>query len=463
MGYAEIVSAAKAQMAKKNTLFKQREMKNAVTGTLKRHEQKPSTAFNFVIPKQLQLPMSPVDVNDTFFSTDNPFIVREVVDRFVIELKQVLRQDEELHEMFARLGGFKSKDEYDISADEYTKVDFDIFNEYCEPYQVSYRVDKITTKAAGKYGTTRQSPLEYNEDNECIDTDKVMYMLKEFEAAVIEQKKCEYLLKENVETLSQDQKDHLDTIRRSSKIRLNTRVGYLIYLEFGFNSAKECAVPATLEAKLDECLSYMKFNSDELKKVGARKGKRADRHANFWDMIVQYGDGKCKEGDSKELALYNSREYELVAKPDGDDKFSAFDMSESFKQSVNDFLSEGMKGNFEGLANKNIYDSIMWRDDVALKLFEERFEESKKYITKAIYNKFIGIIEKASPELGKELRELSKEGKLAVDLTEVKNALVIEEDTEVSDSIDDEVDSEDVVHYEEEAEDTGASLSELVD
>lgn len=464
MNIQALLDQAKSQKSSNNKrMFAQQEILRGVSGSLEKHEQKPNTWFNFVIPKQLQLPFNPVDVTDDFFNAENPYIVKGLVDETVIELKKAMRTDPELHKLYATLGGL-TVEEYDISKDEYTKQDFNIFNEHCYPYQPSLPTIKFTTKSAGQFGTTRLSPLEFNSDGECTTPNLLVWQLRQYEQAIVDQVVAEYLLDKDKSALDDDQKRTLAAKKTGHKMGVQKRTAYLIYLEFPMDEKTESVTSDALKAKLEDCLRYMKFNGDEMKKVLKKRGKKKDVYNNFWDCQVMYGDGKPNGDEKPEIALYKSREYELIqpargADVDDDDKLSIFDKKPEMIKEVNEYISANVEHNFEALAKKYIWDFHPISDAALLEHWSDRFQETAKYVSKKIYNKYIGIIEKSNIDVAKELHELNKQNKLCLDFTsEVQQAQITGNVVEVIEGgaagIPDEV--------EEDEEFEGSDLGDLV-
>lgn len=464
MNIQALLDQAKSQKSSTGKrMFAQQEILRGVSGKLEKHEQKPNMWFNFVIPKQLQLPFNPVDVTDDFFNAENPYIVKGLVDETVIELKKAMRTDPELHKLYATLGGL-TVDEYDISKDEYTKQDFGIFNEHCYPYQPSLPTIKITTKSAGQFGATRLSPLEFDSDGECTTPNLLAWQLRQYEQAIVDQDVAQYLLDKDKSSLDDDQKRTLTAKRSSHKMSMPKRTAYLIYLEFPMDEKTESVTPDAFKLKLDDCLRYMKFNGDEMKKVLKKRGKKKDVYNNFWDCQVMYGDGKPSGDETPEIALYKSREYELIQPAKGDDvdeedKLSLFDKKPEMVKEVNEYFSANVEFNFEALAKKYIWDFRPVSDSALLEYWSDRFEETSKFVSRKIYNKFIGIIEKSNIDVAKKLNELAKENKLCLDYTtEVQEAKIIGNEVQLIDNPADTVSDE----LEEDDDYTGSSLGDLV-
>ena len=418
MNLADIAKSIAEQKANKGkSMYNQSEILNNATGDLERHKMEKLGTYVWLVPKQLQLPFNPLELEDPTFNTNNPYIVPTTPEKAIIALKQVMRENKELHSYIAKLGGLK-EESYDVSEDVVTDVDFKIFNPFNSVLQQSLQTQKYEFADFGQYGTERLTLLEIDDEGQFSAKSEGMlsYQLLMLERDIVNEKVAEYLLKKSKSSLSKDEKEQITAIKRSSQVKWPKLSGVLMFLEYVADTEKEELLPIDEPTNLESKLRYINCSGELLKKILKRKGKRADKSINYLELKVTYGDGKPTSDLTEELALYQSREFE---KPD--DEMMVSEIVADFDSLYNEYFSEGMAGKFETLAKRNIWKFSHITDSALMTAASGRMKEIVPYVTMDVFNQHISLIEKCNLDIAEQLRELNDEGKLPVSFTKMVN------------------------------------------
>lgn len=427
MDFSQITKSIMNQKEAKGGMFKQAVVVNRPSGKLERHKQAKLGAFTWIIPKQYQFPFNPVDPSDVTYNTERPFVVEASCTEFIIAMKQGMREDSTLHEFYARMLG-KTADEYDISSSEVTADDFKIFNPFWYPVRPSRLVQKYTLSSFGQFGRENVSLVEFNEDGGCSNPELLSWQLLQLEDAIVAEKTAEYLLSKNKDknSLSADDKTAIRGYRESRQISYPYDSGVMLMYEFEGDAEKESVNAVTSNEDIEDHLRYINCGGDFMKKILKRKGKKADKHTDFIELWVTYGDGKATSDKSAELALSDSREYSEV-----DEDKTVLDKIDEAKEKLGKLIHEGLQGSYVALCKKYVYKFHILADDVLLEAYHDRVAEIKKYVTDKVFNKFIGIIEKANLDVAEELRLENSNGTLQksfIDLEEIDPLLIKDEE-----------------------------------
>lgn len=422
MNFNDIIKAVKEQQESNASvvLHNQTEMLTANAGNLQRHEMAPLKVSVCVFPKEIQLPFNPVDPADTHFSSEKKFIAKDAPTEFVKALKAQMANDEKLHTFYAGLIK-KTADEYDVSnADELTADDFAIFNQFTVPAQYSANTQKIRTAAAGKFGREVASPLLLDEDNKIVNASEYLIgRLWGLEREVRSEKLAEFDLSNDRSNLTSDQKDQRTTIARSMQISAPRKSGVVLFLEFTGKENNTGFKFDTIDtANIDNHLRYFNCNPDELKKINRRLKKKDDNNLNFVVLQISYSDG-IEKNTTIELSLYKSRQYEKIDSETVDELVDFFGTAEDFNRVVNDFMSNGLKGDFDRRVKRSVFKFRPISDPDLATLYKHRMPEIKPYVTEKIYLEYGDTIEYISPTLKSELDALSDANKLKISAKDV--------------------------------------------
>lgn len=437
MNIEMLLRMAKEQRENPTTMHNQNQLMNGFSGPLERHEMKPLKTSVWVIPKELQFPFNPIEPADESFNTKNRFRVTCAPTDFVIALKQQMREDAELHKYYAKLLGV-TPDEYDISTDTVTAMDFKLFNSYTVPLHLSSDTQKFKTADCGKFGMERLSPLERDNEGNLIEPEKyIAGKLLLLENAIRSEKIAEFYLKvdEDKTQLSSDNKDRLDTIKKSTKVTYPKKSGVLLFIEYACkkdSEGEDILEPVKNKETLDGMYRYINCNPEELKKISKKLGKKkTDKFLDYITLKVSYGDGVATSDQSAELVLYNSREYEGIdfAKPvnqvtedepqSTEDPAILYSSIEAFNELVIKDINDGLEGKYDALAKKNIWKFRRITDSELLALYQTRVNEISDYITDRVYNEHFDIIELANPTVAAEIKKKADAKQLPVSYTQV--------------------------------------------
>lgn len=426
------IMASKAQN-KKDNMYNQAAIVNRPSGKLEKHKQAKLAAFTWIIPKQYHLPFNPVDPTDITFNKENPYVVDAACTEFIKAIKQGMRENPELHQFYARAIG-KTVEEYNISTDEVTSDDFAIFNPHWFPLRPSRSVQKYTLSAFGQFGTERVSLIELDDEGECLNPELLSWQLLQLEQDIVAEKTAEYMLMKNKDknSLSADDKTAIKGFKDSRKISYPYDSGVMLMYEFEGNAEEECVVKPSQNEDLEDHLRYINCGGDFMKKILKRRGKKADKHVDFLEVFVTYGDGKATSDKSADLALSDSREYSDV-----DEDKTVLDKIDDCEAKLIELIHAGLQGSYLQLAKKNVWKFHHLADATLLEAYHDRVPEIRKYITDRIYNKHIALIEKANLDVADELRVEYKEGKLQksfIELSEIDPLLITDNSDETKPS-----------------------------
>lgn len=470
MNFQELLKEVREQKEHgAKTMHNQTEIISGAVGQLVKHEMKAFKVSTCVFFKELQIPFNPVEPTDPEYNTRNKFIVKGAPSVFVKVMKEAMQKDEKLHAYYAGLIK-KTADEYDVSnLDTITDDDFAIFNKFTVPAHFSADTQKITTSSAGKYGIERLSPLEKNEDGTVINADQFLIgRLFMLEREVRNEKVAEFYVGKDKNTLNSDEKERLAAINMSMQIKPPKKSGIVLFLEFegkeDKNTGEFVPNPIDSNAGLDNYIRYYNCNSDELKKLCKKIGKKKiDKYLDYILLKIEYGDGNDAK-TTMELALYNSREYAGVDFESSEDPHKLFASEEEFDTAVTTYVDEGLSDKFDRMVRKNVWKFRAITDDELRELYVTRLAEIEPYITKNTLITFGEEIEAISPTIKKHLDEAAENGTIrksakqlvASDNTMLEIGSAIDKLDELNklDSEDDEVVDQDV--------DTGEDLNSIL-
>lgn len=420
MNFNDILKAVQEQ--KENgakTMHNQTEIMAGSVGQLAKHEMKPFKTTVCIFPKEIQTPFNPVDPTDTAFNSVHKFVVKGSPTAFVKALKTEMQANADLHEYYAKLAG-KTTEEYDISnAEVITEDDFKLFNKFTVPSHFSAETQKIKTAEAGTYGMERLSPLEKDEDGALTNADQYLFgRLFLLEREIRNEKVAEYLSKNKKDSLTSDQKDQLKAIRSSAQISYPKKSGIAVFLELEGTVDKETEEivlnPIKSGANLDEYLRYYNCNTDELKKLCKKIGKKKiDKYLDYIILKIEYGDGNDPK-TTMELALYNSREYSGIEFGSSEDPHKLYDTDEEFDNIITTYFDEGLTGKFEKMIKRNVFKFRPISDNDLRELYVSRLGEIMPFVTAATLTEFGDVIESVSPVVKQKLDKMAENNQLRV-------------------------------------------------
>ena len=117
---------------------------------------------------ELALPFHPLTLEEDNFNLNNKFRGPGAPSNMVIYLKSKMREDAALHKHYADMGGM-TPEQYDISTNEITEQDWDVFGRFRELLHYSELVQNAPKW--GMYGTKFLSRAVMGEDKEYIEKD----------------------------------------------------------------------------------------------------------------------------------------------------------------------------------------------------------------------------------------------------------------------------------------------------
>lgn len=432
----DILRKANEKNSGAKQMFNQHEILNSAVDEIEAHKQVANGTFIWVIPYCLQFPFNPIDVDDTTFSAENTYTVPGDPVDFILSLKKILREDESLRALYAGYIG-KTADGYDVSTDEITSMDREIFNNFKVPVQLSLDTQKVRTKEAGQYGREFVTELKKDSDGNILPESEALLQarLLDFEQAIVREKLAEYLGDKDRSNLTQDQKDQMTTIRQSKAISYPKKSGIMFVLEYACDQKTQSLKEEPNSINLIDNLKYVNCNVDLLKKIMKRVGKKKDSSMSYLLVQVSYGDGKGSDKPEK-IAIADSREFEYIdastvediedakksgSKDKGSDPrpYYEVNLGEEFDKLFSDFNTKGLEGDYERLAKKNVYKFRPLKDEMLRSLFYVRMQECENYVCEDIFNDFIDIIEACNEVTARKLKQKKDEGKLPVSLTKV--------------------------------------------
>lgn len=415
MNFQELLKEVKEQKANgAKTMHNQTEIISGAVPQLQRHEMKAFKASSCIFFKELQIPFNPVEPTDPDYNSRHKFIVKGAPSMFVKIIKEEMSKNKELHSYYAGLIK-KTAEEYDVSDfDTVTDDDFAIFNKFTVPAHYSADTQKIKTSAAGKFGMERMSPLEIDEDGGIPNADQYLigrlYML---EREIRNEKVAEYMVGKDKNSLNSDEKERLVALNSSMQIKYPKKSGVILFLEFEGKEDKDTSEfvpnPVDTNASFDTYIRYYNCNSDELKKIFKKIGKKKiDKYLDYIILKVEYGDGNDPK-TTTELALYKSREYNGVDFDTVEDPHNIYN-SEDFDKNLTTYIDEGLTDKFDRMVRKSVWKFRSITDDELRELYIPRLAEIEPYITQNTLITFGGEIEAISPVIKKHLDEAAADG-----------------------------------------------------
>lgn len=418
MNFNDLLKAVKEQ--KENgakTMHNQTEIISGQVGQLTKHEMKPFKVSSCIFFKELQIPFNPVDPTDADYNSRKKFIVKSAPSTFVKSMKEIMKDNAELHTYYAKLIG-KTSDEYDISDPTViTEDDMAIFNKFTVPVHFSSDTQKIRTAEAGKFGMERLSPLEKDENGTVTNADQFLLgRLLMLEREIRNEKVAEFYVGKDKNSLSSDDKERLRTIRSSTQITYPKKSGVVIFLEFEGKENKDSGEielnSIDSNASLDTYIRYYNCNTDELKKLAKKLGKKKiDKYLDYILLRVEYGDGNDPKM-TQELALYNSREYSAVDLDTSEDPRTLFKNVDDFESVLQSYIDEGLSDKFERMIRRSIWKFRPLTDQELCELYVTRLAEIEPYVTEETLISFGGEIEMISPVVKKHLDDKRAAGTL---------------------------------------------------
>lgn len=484
----DILRRAQEQKQGVKTMFNQSEILNSSVDEVQPHKAKDYATFIWAIPYCLQFPFNPIDPSDITFNAENTYTAPADPVEVIKGIKEAMRENKELHKMYAGYIGISS-DGYDISTDEITENDRMIFSNFKKPVQLSLDTQKITTTEAGQYGREFVTELEKDSEGNIKEDFEghIQARLLNLEQAIVSEKTAEYLLDKDRSNLSKDEKENLNTIRRSKAISYPRKSGIMFLLEWECDAKNQVLKDMKASSNLMDNLRYINCNTDFLKKIMKRVGKKKDRNMSYLLLKVTYGTGKGGDKPEK-IALAESREYEYIDERTFEDYMELKESGElkkdpgedprpyyrdefgedgDFNKIFFEFNNKGLEGEYVKLAKRNVYKFRPIKNEMIKQLFYTRMSEIQKYITEDIFNDFIDLIDMCNEVVGKKLKEIKLAGKLPV-----SKAKIVSTDEEAAKLLEkaNEIDKIEAANYaESEAEavtdenvDEGKTIGDLV-
>lgn len=420
---ADILRKSKERAEGVKHMFNQTEVLNSSISEIIPHKAVSNGTFIWVIPYCLQFPFDPIDVTNTAFHAENTYTVPADPTDFIISLKQLMREDVELHKRYASYIG-KTSDGYDISTDTITADDMEIFNNFKVPVQLSRETQKVRTAEAGQFGREFATELDKDADGNITPdcANMLQARLLNLEQEIIREKTAEYLKDKDRSNLSKDESEGLKTIRQSKAISYPRKSGIMLFLEWNCDQKNQTLKDISPSVNLKDNLRYINCNTDLLKKIMKKVGKKKDKNMSYLILKVTYGDGKGADKPEK-IALAESKDFEYIEvttydelvekkkagkldKDPGEDPRPYYKLllDEEFDDLIMKFNTEGLDGVYEKLVKKNVYKFRPIKDEMLKSLFYTRMHEIEKYICKEIFDENIDIIEVCNEVVARRLK-----------------------------------------------------------
>lgn len=490
---------------KKENMYRQEEFFNSSNNQLKRHKADSGAKFGWIMPVMLNFPFNPLDPNDTTFNSRKKFLLKADALTGWLAIKQAMRENSELHNMYAKLLGISPEEyslepkiEYLPDGTEYeyvTSKDLQLINTFKIPAQLSAYTQKITTSATGQYGREFRSPLLLDDESQILDEKKntLAYQILDLELNIRAEKLGHFKLNNDTSSLTSDQKDNQEAIRKSMQMTFPRLSGVTIFQELeadkSNNKLKELSAE---ESTFDKTLTYMNCGKDTLEKLHRLIGSKNDANPNYMLIRTTYGTNLDKSNKEYFINLFKSRDMILLDVEDwrkytptfikyfmeqqeisdenecikalanrlkysdprtllgtttlevGDDfhdpltgqvrKANRLDIEiakiQDFDQKYMEYNMEGLSGTYENEIKQNVYKYRYMSDAALLAAYAPRVGEIKPYITSEIYEKFDNLLSQTSPSIFSELKSAYLENKLAISYKDILNGSALESKAE---------------------------------
>ena len=118
----------------------------------------------------VRFPFNPFNPSDPTFNRNAKWESPVSPESTVLALKAEMRDNDELHRFYAEKGGMTAE-EYDISKDEITEQDWQVFGSYRTLLHYSMRIVKSTLTGHGKFGRKFLSKCKFDEDGTMTEKD----------------------------------------------------------------------------------------------------------------------------------------------------------------------------------------------------------------------------------------------------------------------------------------------------
>jgi len=474
---------------KDSTMFNQDEFFNAADVQLKKHAGEPLAKFCWISPVMLNFPFNPIDAKDTTFNSRNKFLLKTDALSGWLAIKEIMRTNKELHEMYAKLLGV-SVEEYSLepvieylpdgtSYEYVSKEDMQLINLFKIPVQLSLFTQKMTTVATGKYGREFRTPLRLDGEGQILeeDTNTVAYMILKLEQQIRAEKLGYFNLNHEGITLTSDDKDNKEAIRKSMQISYPRLSGVTLMQELVIDkSTNKLATLAPEEASFDKTLVYSNCAKKFLEQLQRLIGKKDDYYPNYLLIKVSYGNVTDKNSPEYYIKLHDSREIVLNDLPNWRhytkkyiDYFMEKESIKSVDKAINalakaikfsdpramigqttlsvgdtfhdpltgeereaneldvqiariqdfdrnymEYNAKGMEGKYETIIKSNVMKYRYLADSAMFAAYAPRVAEIRQFITPQIFEEFGKLLSKASPATYAELKDGYNNNRLAI-------------------------------------------------
>ena len=379
---------------------------------LKKDKVVPGEASKKIYALQLSIPFDPLTGNTEVFNLDHPFNFPTSPTTAVIYLKQQMRENEGLKEMYAKLGGMTAE-EYDVTEDKITEQDEKVFKKYRTVLHYNLPVQKFNMSGFGKYGRKGLSQTKFDKYGRPVEKD-LGYQLYELEQALAFEEMAQ--IKKEYEPggskfgkPEKQKKDDFKAVFNRMLVSNPYRAGTVRLLTFELDANDDIkdkdAVKSSTKDNLGQYEKYGSGSKNELSILTELLNTSVDKEFDYLEADVSYPNVTDVPEAERVLTAYQRKAFSK------NPVNRIADIDEDFREKYREWRDNQDVFN-EEVMMKSVWEYTPIDDNVLLEQYKSDLADKKDLITGAIASNFKGILAEIDEALSDELLDKMLDGEM---------------------------------------------------